>query len=187
MRDKTIVGNAINKSVSLFSKEWLTRLEDHDITPEIPIHVNIAKLGKFDRHKGKVGGEIDTYDSDDDNADDAKGDAATHAYYSFPKHTFTVDGYNDKTNTILEANGCYWHGCRKCYPESVAQYNKTMERKNILEGAGYRVEEVLECEWTNIKKSMKMKDRKDLEQQARDQSIILRDALFGGRTDGFKS
>ena len=41
-----------------------------------------------------------------------------------------------------------------------------MERKNILEAAGYKVEEVWECEWNNIKKSIK--NRKELEQQARD-------------------
>jgi hypothetical protein len=79
----------------------------------------------------------------------------------------------------------YWHGCRKCYPENLFQYNKTQERKNILEAAGYDVVEVWECEFNRIKKSMK--NRKQLEQQARDQSIVIRDAMFGGESEGFKS
>ena len=81
MPDKMIVGNATNKNVSLFSKEWLTWLEDEDITPEIPIYVDIDKLAKFDRHKGKVEGEIKVDDSDDDNSDAGIGDAAAHDYY----------------------------------------------------------------------------------------------------------
>ena len=27
-----------------------------------------------------------------------------------------VDGYNHETNTVFQYHGCYWHGCRKCFP-----------------------------------------------------------------------
>ena len=135
---------------------------------EIPMYVDTVKYSKFDRHKNKV-------PTDDDGQKD---------YYK-DKHVFTVDGYNEKTNTVFEANGCYWHGCRKCFPENTFKYNKTQERKNILEAAGFKVEEVWECQWTSIKQHMK--NRKQLEEQARNQNIVVRDALFGGRTEGFKS
>ena len=81
MLSKKIVGNAAGKSnVSLFSKEWLTWLEDKDIMREIPMYVDAAKYGTFDRHKNKV-------PTDDDEQKD---------YYK-DKHVFTVDGYNEKT------------------------------------------------------------------------------------------
>ena len=108
---KQIVGNATDKNISMICKEWLNWLEDEGITPEYPIFVNTEKYDKFDRHTNKVNG-------------------VTEEYYK-TKHCFTVDGYNENTNTVLEMNGCYFHGCRKCYPENVMKYNKTMERKNI--------------------------------------------------------
>ena len=97
---------------------------------------------------------------------------------------FTVDGLNEKTKTIYEYNGSYWHGCRKCYPENTFKYDKTQERKNILEGC-YKVEEMWECQWTSLKKAMP--NRLEMEKKAKNQNINIRHALFGGRTEGFKS
>jgi hypothetical protein len=42
-----------------------------------------------------------------------------------------------------------------------------------------------ECEWSKIKKDLP--ERQAIEQLAKDQSIVIRDALFGGRTEAFKS
>ncbi len=42
-----------------------------------------------------------------------------------------------------------------------------------------------ECEFTSLKKAMP--DRLEREKQAREQNINIRHALFGGRTEGFKS
>ena len=55
----------------------------------------------------------------------------------------------------------------------------------MLEEAGYKVEFIWECEWNEIKKTLENKQA--IEQQARDQHINVREALFGGRTEGFKS
>ena len=60
-----------------------------------------------------------------------------------------------------------------------------MERKNLLEHAGYKVVEMWECEFNHIKETLP--NRLKLEEQARDQNIVIRDSLFGGRTEGFKS
>jgi hypothetical protein len=62
-----------------------------------------------------------------------------------------------------------------------------MERTQLLENAGNKVDAIWECEWNNIKNNMDIINKKNLENIARDQNIVLRDALFGGRTEAFKS
>ncbi len=42
-----------------------------------------------------------------------------------------------------------------------------------------------ECEWNALKNSLE--NTKEIEEKAKQQNIIVRDALFGGRTEGFKS
>jgi hypothetical protein len=101
------------------------------------------------------------------------------------KHTFTVDALNKKKKIIKEFNGCYWHGCPKCHPENKIKYEETQHRKKLLEKEGYRVDEMWECEWNKIKETLP--NRAELEQTAKDQHIDIRAALFGGRTEAFKS
>ena len=31
--------------------------------------------------------------------------------------TFYVDGYDERTHTVYEFNGCFWHGVPKCFPD----------------------------------------------------------------------
>ena len=40
-------------------------------------------------------------------------------------------------------------------------------------------------EWNEIKN--KLENKQEIEQEAKDQSITIRDALFGGRTEAFKT
>ena len=82
-------------------------------------------------------------------------------------------------------NGCHWHGCPKCKPELKAKYNRTMERKNMLEIMGYKVETIWGCEWEEIKETLP--NKKELEEKAKRQNIKTRTALMGGRTEAFKS
>ena len=51
--------------------------------------------------------------------------------------------------------------------------------------ARYKVEEMWECEWKTIKATLP--NKKEIEAAAKAQNINTRDALFGGRTEGFKS
>ena len=60
-----------------------------------------------------------------------------------------------------------------------------MEQVNLLESNKEKVVQMWECEWKKIKDTLP--DRNELEQDARQQNIKIRDALFGGRTEGFKS
>ena len=60
-----------------------------------------------------------------------------------------------------------------------------MERKNLLELAGYKVETMWGCEWEQIKKGLSNKN--NIEEEAQKQNVRTRDALMGGRTEAFKS
>ena len=66
-------------------------------------------------------------------------------------------------------------------------YNNTMERENTFKVAGYKVESIRECEWNEIKKHMSNTKRKKLERQAANENINIRDSLFGGTTESFRS
>ena len=107
--------------------------------------------------------------------------------YKSPQHQFTVDGLDKKLNLVKEFNGCYWHGCPRCYPDLKERYQKTQERKKIIEQNGFEVEEMWECDWNKIKNELKPEIKEELEQEAKDQCITIRDALFGGRTEAFKT
>jgi len=37
---------------------------------------------------------------------------------------YKVDGVDEKTKTIFEFHGCYFHGCQKCFP------NRCLMNKN---------------------------------------------------------
>ena len=60
-----------------------------------------------------------------------------------------------------------------------------MEQNNLLRSNGYKVVEMWECEWNKLKKNLE--NKKEIEEHARQQNINIRDALFGGRTEGFKN
>jgi hypothetical protein len=62
-----------------------------------------------------------------------------------------------------------------------------MEREHILKAAGYKVVSIWECDWYEIEKQMSNTKKKKLERQAATEHINIRDALFGGRTEAFKS
>jgi G:T-mismatch repair DNA endonuclease (very short patch repair protein) len=137
MPERTIVGNS-NTKTSIACKEWLLHLNDKNIVPEVPICVDKRRFSKsFDCHKNKV--ESKTYFSG--------------------KHNFVVDGFDKVNKVIKEFYGCYWHGCRKCHPEEIAKYDSTMERKNMLEEAGYKVECIWECEWNKEQSYTREQDR----------------------------
>ena len=161
--EKTTVGNNTDKKDSIVCREWLNYLNDKNICREVPI--TIKKNSNFDLHKNKVDNDV-------------------KEYYNL-KRPFTVDGCDFKKKKVYLFQGCYWHGCRKCHPEHKVKYNKTMEQVNLLEHNGYEVNQMWECEWNKIKNNLDNKS--EIEENARQQNINIRDALFGGRTEGFKS
>jgi hypothetical protein len=163
MPEKTIVGNDLKGSV--VCKEWLHFLNDLKLVPEVPIAIHPKKLKVQDINKGKVG--------------------PTKTYYDKERHCFTVDALNKQDKTVFEFQGCYFHGCRTCKPENVIKHDKTVERIQLLEAAGYKVVQMWECEWKAMKKTLP--NWKEIEETAKGQHINIRDALFGGRTEAFKT
>jgi len=70
-----------------------------------------------------------------------------------------VDGYDNKTNTVYEFHGCYWHGCPRCFEPDYFNkkskktasdlYSKTTERALAIRNAGYNLIEMWECDFVN--------------------------------------
>ncbi|KAJ8020849.1 putative DNA polymerase [Holothuria leucospilota] len=107
---------------------------------------------------------------------------------------YKVDGFCMSNKTIYEFNGCYWHGCPKCYKDQreKGRGNEAMEekhqrylhRKKDLK-KNHCLEEIWECEFKEqLKTNSKMKafveslDFKD--------PLEPRDAFYGGRTNVIK-
>ena len=62
-----------------------------------------------------------------------------------------------------------------------------MEKLNILEAAGYKVVSISECDWNKKKAKLTPDARQAIEKQASDEHINIRDALYGGRAECFKT
>ena len=50
-----------------------------------------------------------------------------------------VDFYLPDFNVIIEADGCYWHGCKIHHPEKYRAAGKDHMRTQTMRGAGYTV------------------------------------------------
>ena len=108
-----------------------------------------------------------------------------------------VDGYDERTHTVYEFNGCYFHGCPTCFPDRDKKhvklnersmrnvYEETQTRLKRLQDAGYTVIEMWECQWNDIKS--KHKDINDyVESLDLIERLEPREAFFGGRTNAVK-
>jgi len=102
-----------------------------------------------------------------------------------------VDGFDNKSKTVYQYHGCFWHGCTKCYKDRETinninhetmddLYQKTIERSTAIKNAGYNLVEQWECDWINSTTYKKMK-KFDIADP-----INPRDAFFGGRTNATK-
>ncbi len=77
---------------------------------------------------------------------------------------YKVDGYEDKTKTIYEFNGDYWHGNPKKFKAKDINptigisfgflYKKTLEKKRVLKKAGYKVISIWESDWDKISSNL---------------------------------
>jgi len=83
-----------------------------------------------------------------------------HKYISQIKHAYQCDFYIPKQDgiskdTILECDGCYWHGCPICFKETNKQQRKQIAKDNKrtkeLKGQGLRVIRLWEHEINQMK------------------------------------
>ena len=104
-----------------------------------------------------------------------------------------VDGFDSSSNTVYQFHGCFWHGCPDCFDEETTNrvnhecmgdlYQKTVERTEQLQRAGYTVVEMWECKW---KKTREYSKNRYLINNQVIEPLNPRDAFFGGRTEVFK-
>ena len=116
--------------------------------------------------------------------------------YRIPRTRYSVDGFipNGNRGTCYEFNGCWCHGCPKCYPDRTQPhprllgrsmqdvYNLTLKKEQHLKELGYQVITMWECTWAKMKQ-----DHEGIKTFV--QSLDLkpplnpRDAFYGGRTN----
>ena len=123
--------------------------------------------------------------------------AGNQGEYRIPNSRYTVDGYDAKTNTVYEFQGCFWHGCPACYPNRGESHRRledrspedvyrcTQKKLQFLRDKGYNVIEIWECKWYQLKK-----EREDVSAFVDNLEFIdplePRDAFCGGRTNAVK-
>jgi G:T-mismatch repair DNA endonuclease (very short patch repair protein) len=66
-------------------------------------------------------------------------------------------------NVAFEFNGCIWHGCNKCTKPNQINFkngktmrelfNRTVEKKYIIEDAGFDFIKIWECEFKDLIKN----------------------------------
>jgi len=111
-----------------------------------------------------------------------------------PAQRYNVDGYEEATRTVFEYHGCYFHGCKKCFPQQRHKqrnchpdrtveevYQATLQKTAYLRECGYTVIEKWGCEFQNDQKT-----DPELIAFLSEFEIVSplepRDAFFGGRT-----
>ena len=111
---------------------------------------------------------------------------------------YKADGYYETANgekVVLEFNGCFWHGCPKCFSKSTVNqvsdmsmgdlYARTIEKQQFIEEMGYSYISIWECDFKqDIAKDAKMKHYIQCLEIV--SPLEPRDAFFGGRTEAFK-
>ena len=101
-----------------------------------------------------------------------------------------VDGFCKESKTIYEFQGCFWHGCVKCFSNDIINTKNQMDmltlrkrtqaKNDKIRDAGYTLIEVYECELkenSKFQKFLKTWNRECVE------PLNPRDAFFGGRTN----
>ena len=96
-----------------------------------------------------------------------------------------VDGYCAATKTVYEFNGCYWHGCQKCFPKHTARFQKQQQKEIYLRSQGYTVVSMWECSFRDMEASnTSYKDFIHSHPQLQEKlPLNVREAFFGGRTN----
>ena len=90
--------------------------------------------------------------------------------YKILDSRYHADGYHRDSNTILEFQGCFYHGCYECFPNRNDMnkvikkthkelYQKTIKKKKYCINNGFKFLQIWECYWNNIKKDESKLDK----------------------------
>ncbi|KAJ8019010.1 putative DNA polymerase [Holothuria leucospilota] len=111
---------------------------------------------------------------------------------------YFVDGFDPEGKIIFAFQGCFWHGCPKCFNEdsihpfkneSMGEVFKRSEKvkKFFLSCEGYQYVEMWEHDWKELKKTLSQEMLNEIGEIPRNlQPLVPREAFFGGRTNGIK-
>ena len=113
---------------------------------------------------------------------------------------FLVDGFDEATRTAYEFNGCFYHGCPRCFrynrDKTSARrtdrsfeecYDWTKTKKAKLESLGYRVVNMWECDWDRrVKEEVTLSSFVERRRRDRVDPLDPRDSFFGGRTNAVR-
>ncbi|XP_054257107.1 uncharacterized protein LOC128982090 [Macrosteles quadrilineatus] len=110
---------------------------------------------------------------------------------------YKVDGFDGER--IYEFHGCYFHGCKKCFPFKRDErlqddpsdtlnnrYQKTKEKMDRLANTLYEVIEMWECDFLVLKKQENLSYLEN-HPVLNNVPLIPRDAFYGGRTGNTKT
>ena len=106
-----------------------------------------------------------------------------------------VDGIDVASNTVYEMQGCFFHGCRKCYGhttqnrllrKSMGQlHQETLNKLESLKNLGFEVKVIWEHEYDQLMKTNPEFKKAALECNL-NEPLQPRDAFFGGRTNSVR-
>ena len=114
------------------------------------------------------------------------GAAIKHARNGGESHIggYRVDGYDPATRTVYEFNGCYWHGCQKCFPRRKKQFKAQKAKEEALRKQGYTAVAMWECDFKNLERdSVHCHDFLAANSFFWHEPLEPRDSFFGGRTN----
>lgn len=108
-----------------------------------------------------------------------------------------VDGFDGER--VYEFQGCYYHGCKKCFPYNRDErlkddpsdtlnnrYRKTEAKMEKLAQTPYEIVEIWECEFYKLKKRENL-THLETHPVLNNLPLLPRDAFFGGRTGNTKT
>ncbi|CAH0556585.1 unnamed protein product [Brassicogethes aeneus] len=117
------------------------------------------------------------------------------------KENLTVDGFCATTNTVFEFDGCYFHGCEKCYPHQTTSFqnttdkndsmftrrDKTIAKHQRIRNAGYNFVTIRECDFKEmLRNDAELRDAVNNNFKYSHLPLNPRDSFFGGRTNAIK-
>ncbi|XP_071477968.1 uncharacterized protein [Diadema antillarum] len=110
---------------------------------------------------------------------------------------YKVDGFCRENKTVYEFNGCWWHGCARCYEYNTPSgregkcmgdlHLETVMKKNYIKKVlpDHKYVEMWSCEWKEIQKGLPAQFTQNIHTLNPHDVVTLnpREAFYGGRTN----
>lgn len=182
----TIASTAFRVFQKMFLKPNLIALEPRNKWGKHQVNQSQEAIEWLEFEDSKVGGMRRIQHMRNSTDDEVKVVTPVQAYF--------VDGFDQETQTVYEFQGCWFHGCKRCFKEKrdvtrnchpdrtvEGVYEATMRKAQMVRAAGYTVVEKWECEYKEGKKT-----DPDLQAFLKTYEAVPplepRDLFFGGRT-----